>query len=264
MAYYVLYAHLEKQLVKKGDELNGKQNVGIIGQSGNSTAKHLHLQVETALPTGYPEIRGFDQFADPTDPKVVIDKYGIMCQNDQTQAYWNWWEGNSQALCGGHHTGIDYSGVIDKDHESKYCYTPANAKCKVIATGSDPLNLPHWGGYGNYVIIEVLGKKEEKTEERKMKKIYTYPLAHIYELEEEPKYGDKNVAILQKEVGLWEMGSAGKLKKRDDLKGFKVGDRVNCTREFNYTHPSNGSTYQYYSFLSNSNPKRYFFRVKKR
>lgn len=167
MAYYVLFAHLEKALVKKGEVLNGKQNVGIIGMSGNSTAKHLHLQVETELPKGYPEIRGFDQFAEPTNPSVVVDKYGKMCQNDVTQSYWNYWSGNSQELCGGHHTGIDYSGVIDKSYESEYCYTPSNAKCEVIAVGSDPLNLPHWGGYGNYVIIKILGKKEQKVSYKK-------------------------------------------------------------------------------------------------
>lgn len=162
MEYYVLFAHLETILVKTGDKISGQTNVGIIGASGNSTAKHLHLQVETGIPTnGEKIIRGFDKYADPTNPAVVINEYGIMCQNDPTQSYWNQWVGNSSAICNGHHSGIDYSGNIDKPYESKYCYTPAKATCEVIETGSDPYNPPNWGGYGNYVIIKITGKVSE-------------------------------------------------------------------------------------------------------
>lgn len=174
MGSYIGFMHLKEVLVKEGDILNGQHNVGVIGNSGSSPSRpmaaHLHLQYETMLPNTGKLIRGFDKYADPTNPSVIINKYGKMCQNDITQPYWNKYinsDGtslNSLNICDGHHAGIDYSGNIDEPHESKYAYTPAAARCKVIEIGSDPYDFPNWGGFGNYVIIEILGDKVEPSE----------------------------------------------------------------------------------------------------
>jgi murein DD-endopeptidase MepM/ murein hydrolase activator NlpD len=43
---YVTYAHQEKNFVNEGDKVKQGQPVGIMGNTGNSFGKHLHLQVQ--------------------------------------------------------------------------------------------------------------------------------------------------------------------------------------------------------------------------
>ncbi len=40
-----LYAHLSKIEVKKGDEVNIKTEIGLVGSTGHSTGPHLHLEI---------------------------------------------------------------------------------------------------------------------------------------------------------------------------------------------------------------------------
>lgn len=42
---YSLYAHMSKLLVKTGDKVGFKDNLGIMGTTGNSTGVHLHLEI---------------------------------------------------------------------------------------------------------------------------------------------------------------------------------------------------------------------------
>ncbi|HLU24453.1 MAG TPA: M23 family metallopeptidase [Longimicrobiales bacterium] len=40
-----LYAHLKEAHVRVGDEVNGRQVIGLSGRSGNATGPHLHFEV---------------------------------------------------------------------------------------------------------------------------------------------------------------------------------------------------------------------------
>lgn len=62
--YAVLLAHLKQDLsplLKVGDRLNVGQLIGRVGNSGNTTEPHLHLQVVTGLAD-----------ADPTFPLAAV------------------------------------------------------------------------------------------------------------------------------------------------------------------------------------------------
>lgn len=43
--YRVLYCHLERALVKKGEEISKGKVIGIEGTTGNSTGIHLHIEI---------------------------------------------------------------------------------------------------------------------------------------------------------------------------------------------------------------------------
>ena len=41
-----IYAHLSKLSVQKGDRVDGRQVLGLSGQSGNASGPHLHFEVQ--------------------------------------------------------------------------------------------------------------------------------------------------------------------------------------------------------------------------
>ena len=43
--FITIYAHLSKRLVKKGDKVNRGDKIGNLGNTGRSTAPHLHYEV---------------------------------------------------------------------------------------------------------------------------------------------------------------------------------------------------------------------------
>jgi uncharacterized protein YgiM (DUF1202 family) len=45
---FVMYAHLHQMLVKKGDTVTPNQQIALMGNSGNSEAAHLHLEIRAA------------------------------------------------------------------------------------------------------------------------------------------------------------------------------------------------------------------------
>jgi hypothetical protein len=60
---YVIYAHLKTISVTVGQRLSANQQVGDIGNTGNSTATHLHLEVHASMndaDTGWGQLRNFD------------------------------------------------------------------------------------------------------------------------------------------------------------------------------------------------------------
>jgi len=50
--YETAYAHLGKCLVKEGDEVRRGQEIGLLGNTGNATAYHVHYEVRR---NGVPE-----------------------------------------------------------------------------------------------------------------------------------------------------------------------------------------------------------------
>ena len=40
-----MYAHLAATFVQEGDAVNRGQTIGLVGNTGNSTAPHLHFQI---------------------------------------------------------------------------------------------------------------------------------------------------------------------------------------------------------------------------
>ncbi|MBS5793292.1 MAG: M23 family metallopeptidase [Lachnospirales bacterium] len=43
--YEIMYAHLNKSLVKKDDKIESNQKVGLVGNTGLSTGFHLHYTI---------------------------------------------------------------------------------------------------------------------------------------------------------------------------------------------------------------------------
>ena len=72
--YFVFLAHLKNgsTLVKEGQQIEVGQQIGVVGNSGNTTAPHLHINI-------------FDQMKDPYKAKVlpfVFDHYEILKDNN--------------------------------------------------------------------------------------------------------------------------------------------------------------------------------------
>ena len=51
---YVMYAHLQRSMVQPGQTLEADQVIGFCGNSGNSEAPHLHLEVRASQSERYP------------------------------------------------------------------------------------------------------------------------------------------------------------------------------------------------------------------
>ena len=47
--FYLVYAHLERFLVSEGDEIWEGKPLGILGSTGNSKGKHVHLTMQVPL-----------------------------------------------------------------------------------------------------------------------------------------------------------------------------------------------------------------------
>lgn len=44
--YEIMYAHLQKALVKKGDKIKAGEKIALVGNTGLSTGSHLHYTIE--------------------------------------------------------------------------------------------------------------------------------------------------------------------------------------------------------------------------
>lgn len=50
--YRIVYGHMSKVNIKENDKVKKKQTIGVVGNSGNTTGKHLHLQIEKQNESG--------------------------------------------------------------------------------------------------------------------------------------------------------------------------------------------------------------------
>ncbi|MGL6342929.1 MAG: M23 family metallopeptidase [Waterburya sp.] len=77
---YSLYAHLDKQLVKVDDEVIGGQVIGLSGNTGSSSAPHLHFQLMKSIDSGWNnDVINPDQ--EPFLTSVVANKFLGLCHN---------------------------------------------------------------------------------------------------------------------------------------------------------------------------------------
>jgi murein DD-endopeptidase MepM/ murein hydrolase activator NlpD len=54
-SYKTLYAHLNRNVVKKGDFVERGQTIGMVGMTGNTSGPHLHYEIKYNQKTVNPE-----------------------------------------------------------------------------------------------------------------------------------------------------------------------------------------------------------------
>ena len=62
------YAHMQALLVSSGQPVVAGQQIGVVGQAGNATGCHLHLEVHP---------RGGSIYQDDTDPSQWLETVGV-------------------------------------------------------------------------------------------------------------------------------------------------------------------------------------------
>lgn len=74
--YHVIYGHMSKLDVSKGDKVTRGQYIGVMGNSGNTTGKHVHLQIERQDDSG--DYIPIDPIKVLSDTEISADKIEIM------------------------------------------------------------------------------------------------------------------------------------------------------------------------------------------
>lgn len=144
--YFSRYAHLQNGLmVKKGQAVNENTQLGIIGNSGRSTARHLHFEVQTSSssanridPTPYLS-KAIYTPAPPTPSGNATIKYiqGVLNQRYNTGLVCDGYYGNltKRALIKGlqHELNIQFGARISEDG----IFGPATKNaCRIVSKGA--------------------------------------------------------------------------------------------------------------------------------
>ncbi len=144
--YFSRYAHLQNGLmVKKGQAVNENTQLGIIGNSGRSTARHLHFEVQTSSssanridPTPYLS-KAIYTPAPPTPSGNATIKYiqGTLNQRYNTGLVCDGYYGNltKRALIKGlqHELNIQFGARISEDG----IFGPATKNaCRIVSKGA--------------------------------------------------------------------------------------------------------------------------------
>lgn len=115
---YSRYCHMKKGLlVKKGQEVDENTQLGIIGDSGNTTARHLHFEVQTDYnsstrinPTEYLTKAIYEEPVQPAQPSKTIDELA----NEVIAGKWGNGQERKEKLT---QAGYDYDAVQTKVNE---------------------------------------------------------------------------------------------------------------------------------------------------
>lgn len=72
--YWVLMAHMQSQLVKVGQHVRVGQQIGVAGNTGNSTGRHLHIEVSDMRNVKYSALTWYNKLkAHRVKPSDYID-----------------------------------------------------------------------------------------------------------------------------------------------------------------------------------------------
>ncbi len=129
---YSRYCHMKKGLlVKKGQEVDENTQLGIIGDSGNTTARHLHFEVQTDYnsstrinPEPYLTKPIYEEPEQPTEPSKTIDELA----NEVIAGKWGNGQERKDKLTA---AGYDYNAVQSKVNELLSSSQPVEEDFKV-------------------------------------------------------------------------------------------------------------------------------------
>lgn len=129
---YSRYCHMKKGLlVKKGQEVDENTQLGIIGDSGNTTARHLHFEVQTDYnsstrinPEPYLTKPIYEEPEQPTEPSKTIDELA----NEVIAGKWGNGQERKDKLT---QAGYDYNAVQNKVNELLSSSQPVEEDFKV-------------------------------------------------------------------------------------------------------------------------------------
>lgn len=79
--YHIIYAHLRKRFVEAGTTVKAGDPIGIMGNTGNSTGEHLHLELreyKTQQPLNVAEIFNIPNCVGTYTPSKYIDMRGYV------------------------------------------------------------------------------------------------------------------------------------------------------------------------------------------
>lgn len=106
VTYHLIYGHMSEVKVSKGDKVSNGTKLGIIGNSGNTTGKHVHLQIEKQSSDG--TFIAIDPMKVLTDTTLSDEQVTIM------------------QLAGVNESDYEYVDYI-VSHESSWDYTATNS-----------------------------------------------------------------------------------------------------------------------------------------
>lgn len=129
---YSRYCHMKKGLlVKKDQEVDENTQLGIIGDSGNTTARHHHFEVQTGYssdtridPTPYLTKAIYEEPVQPTEPDKSVDELA----NEVIAGKWGNGQERKDKLTA---AGYDYNAVQNKVNELLSSSQPLEEDFKV-------------------------------------------------------------------------------------------------------------------------------------
>ena len=141
MQYTVRYAHLSKALVKEGDDLGYGVKIGVMGNTGQSTGPHLHIDCVEGESKKLHTLKEVLPISSPLQLNYFIDKDLFDCLPVVTTWYMDY---RYPLLFGKQHPAYDV--VPEKTNKTTIRWNRSKVG-KVVKVDYDEK------GYGNYVLV---------------------------------------------------------------------------------------------------------------